>query len=60
MLEEATMKNILRKRHGQGTTEYIVILGIAVALAVGIFWSRLKQPLQNKVIDISNKISAPS
>jgi hypothetical protein len=51
------MSTLLRSRKGQGTTEYIVILAIAVALAVGIFWTKLRDPLRNKVQDISQDIA---
>jgi hypothetical protein len=50
------MKNLLNKR-GQGTTEYIVILAIVVALAVGIFWGKLKGPLNDKVQKIADSIA---
>ena len=50
------MKHLLRCRKGQGTTEYIVIMAIAVALAVGIFWKVIKDPLKTRVAEISTGI----
>jgi hypothetical protein len=48
----------LKKKDGQGTTEYIVILAIVVALAVGIFWGKLRAPLQTKVNDIVRSVQS--
>ena len=50
------MKNFLRNRKGQGTTEYIVIMAIAVALAVGLFWNTIKGKLGARVTDIATGI----
>ena len=52
--------NALRNRRGQGTTEYILVVGIAVAIAVGILWKNLAGPngeLSKKVDEITSGIS---
>ena len=47
----------LKNQRGQGTTEYIVILAIVVAIAVGIFYGPIKQALTNKVGEVSTNIA---
>ncbi len=47
-------------RRGQGTTEYIVILAIVVAIAIGVIWMKLNtnlsSTLESKVINPMNNI----
>ena len=43
------MKHLLKNRKGQGTTEYIVIMAIAVMLVTTIFWGQIKGVLNSKV-----------
>ena len=50
------MNRIWKNRKGQGTTEYIVIMAIAVGLVVTIFWSQIKGRLTTKVTEISTGI----
>ena len=52
------MKNVLKNRKGQGTTEYVVILAIAVALAATIFWPAVKGVLTPKVTAITQGIQS--
>lgn len=52
------MKRILNSRKGQGTTEYIVIMAIAVTLVTTIFWGQIKGVLQSKVGGIVTGISS--
>jgi len=51
------MRNILRSKKGQGTTEYIVIIAIAVLFLVGVFWQQIRPLLQGKVTAIGQKIT---
>jgi Flp pilus assembly pilin Flp len=51
------MKNLLKSKKGQGTTEYIVILAIAVGLAIVIFWPTLKGALNMKIADLGTQIT---
>jgi hypothetical protein len=50
------MQNVLRSKKGQGTTEYIVILALAVLFLVGVFWGRIRPILQGKVGDLATNI----
>ena len=50
------MKKFIRCRKGQGTTEYIVILAIAMGIALTIFWGPIKDKLKSRVTDISRGI----
>jgi hypothetical protein len=50
------MSQIFRSKKGQGTTEYIVILSVAVLFLVGVFWSRIKPILTGKVNEIGVEI----
>lgn len=50
-------KTLRHSRKGQGMTEYIVILGIIVAIAVGVFWKQFGPALQTKVTSIANMVS---
>jgi len=47
----------LRSRKGQGMTEYVIVLGIIIAIAVGIFWDKFKPAIQVKVNSIANMVS---
>jgi|GEM_PF-2327371 len=50
----------LKKRapeKGQGMTEYVVILGIIVAIAVGVLWRVLGPAISTKVQSIANMVS---
>jgi hypothetical protein len=47
----------LKSRKGQGTTEYILVIGIAVAIAVGVLWNKMKKPLETKVDTIVTGIN---
>jgi F0F1-type ATP synthase membrane subunit b/b' len=40
--------NYLKNRKGQGTTEYIVILAIAVGIVMSIFWPKIRTALTDK------------
>ncbi len=51
------MHKLLRKRHGQGTTEYIVILAVVVLFLIGYFWPRIRPRLESKTTDIGNAIT---
>lgn len=54
------MRKLLHSKKGQGTTEYIVILAIVVAIAVTIVWHNLggnNGVLSAKVGQITNKIN---
>jgi Flp pilus assembly pilin Flp len=52
------MKHSLRKhKKGQGMTEYVVILGLIIALAVGVVWKKFGPALQTKVDSIANMVS---
>ncbi len=53
------MKNYvryMRNRKGQGTTEYIIILAIAVSLALVAFWGKIKPKLDEKIDGIATGI----
>ena len=50
------MMHLWKNRKGQGTTEYIVIMAIAVGLVVTIFWSQIRGLLVTKVGEISTGI----
>jgi hypothetical protein len=52
------MNKLLRSRKGQGTTEYIVIIAIAVLFAVGVFWRVLQPKLATKVSAIGSAIDS--
>jgi hypothetical protein len=47
-----------KNEHGQGMTEYIVILGIIVAIAVGVFYQPIKNAIQGKVNSIVTSIGS--
>jgi hypothetical protein len=51
--------SILRHRKGQGTTEYILVIGIAVAIAVAVLWTKMRAGLNTKVDTIVRDINAP-
>jgi hypothetical protein len=50
------MRKLLNSQMGQGTTEYIVILAIVVAIAVGIFYGPIKNALTSKVGEVATNI----
>jgi len=49
--------NILRKKEGQGTTEYIVILAIVVFIAVAVVKTNLTKKLNDGVNSIGDSIT---
>ena len=51
------MRRLLKNKKGQGTTEYIVILGIVVAIAITVFWKQIGSVLSGKVSSIGQSIS---
>ena len=46
-----------KNNRGQGTTEYIVILGIIVAIAVGLLYGPLRTALGGKIQGIVTSLS---
>ena len=46
----------LKNQKGQGTTEYIIILAIAVSPALVVFWDQIKPKLSDKVGKIASGI----
>ena len=51
------MRNPIKSEKGQGTTEYIVILGIVVAIAMALVWGKLQGKLGEGVDKIGNAVS---
>jgi hypothetical protein len=56
--EERKMMRLGMNRKGQGTTEYIVILGIVVGIAMLVVYGRLQGKLQTGVDNIGTKVAA--
>lgn len=50
--------NIKQNRRGQGMTEYIVILGIVVAIAIGVILPRLRSGLDTKITSVSTMVAS--
>ena len=44
----------LMNRKGQGTTEYIVILGFIVAIAVALIWGNMQGGLNHKMTNVTS------
>jgi hypothetical protein len=55
--KEENMKTLFDKK-GQGMTEYIVILGIIVAIAVALLWPKLNAALTGKLDNIAASIKS--
>ena len=51
------MKIVLRSKKGQGSTEYIVIIALAVLFLTGIFWRPVRSALSTKVTQIIQGIT---
>jgi len=51
------MMRLRMNRKGQGTTEYIVILGIVVAIAVAVLYGKFQTTLQAGVDSIGQKVA---
>ena len=52
------MSKLQMNRRGQGMTEYIVILGIVVAIAVAVLLPKLKPAIDGKVTNIVASIGS--
>ena len=55
--EEIIMNKTHKNNKGQGMTEYIVILGLIVACAVGVFWTQISGAINGKVSKIAGSLS---
>jgi len=51
------MLKSMQSRKGQGTTEYIVILAIVVAIAIAVIKTNLMQSLNQKVSAVAASVS---
>lgn len=47
----------LRNKKGQGTTEYVVILGLIVAIAVAVIWNGMGNSLNTKMTKITSVLN---
>jgi Flp pilus assembly pilin Flp len=52
------MRQLLKSRKGQGTTEYIVIIALVVGITIAVVWNTLQTKLQGEVTKVGNKISS--
>jgi len=49
---------LLRNKKGQGTTEYIAIVAIAVGIAIALIWNVFKGQLQTALNSIGTQINS--
>lgn len=51
------MKRLWKEEEGQGMVEYVVILGLIVAIAIALFTTGLGDAIQNKIDAITNSLA---